>query len=73
MLMLGGGNNTVDEATPVSLFLYVEDVDAVYESAIEAGATELMAPADGLFGENRGAGVTDPFGNQWFFGRHGPE
>lgn len=73
MLMLGGGNNTIEEASPVSLFLYIEDVDAVFESAIEAGATELMAPADGLFGEERGAGVMDLYGNQWFFGRHGLE
>lgn len=70
MLMLGGGNNTVAEPAPASFFLYVEDVDAVYQSALNAGATTVMEPADDLFGEKRGAGVKDPFGNDWYFGRH---
>jgi PhnB protein len=70
MVMLGGGNNTVDETLSASLFLYVEDVDAIFASAVEAGATELIAPADGMFNEKRGAGVKDPFGNDWYFGRH---
>lgn len=73
MLMLGGGNNTVREQRPVALFLYVADVDAVYRSALAAGATSLMEPADGLFGEARGAGVRDPLGNEWYIGKHGQE
>jgi hypothetical protein len=32
----------------------------------------MMAPADGLFEEERGAGVVDPFGHHWFLARHGP-
>jgi uncharacterized glyoxalase superfamily protein PhnB len=67
MLMLGGGN---EEPRPVALFLYIEDVDAVYERALAAGATSLLEPADGLFGEARGAGVKDPFGNEWYMGKH---
>ena len=39
-------------------------------SALNAGATTVMEPADDLFGEKRGAGVKDPFGNDWYFGRH---
>jgi PhnB protein len=70
MLMIGGGNDTVQEARPVALFLYVADVDAVYDSALAAGATSLIEPADGLFSEARGAGVRDPFGNEWYLGKH---
>lgn len=65
MVMVGGPA----EPQPASLFLYVEDVDAVYRSALEAGATPLMEPGE-HFGEERGAGVRDPFGNDWYLGRH---
>ena len=64
MLMLGGPA----PSQPCSLFLYVSDVDAVYQSALSAGATSLMEPGE-HFGEARGAGVRDPFANSWFLGR----
>ncbi|MFZ0548992.1 MAG: VOC family protein [Candidatus Promineifilaceae bacterium] len=69
MLMIGSGS-TITETVPATFFLYVEDVDGVYQSALDAGAASLLEPADGLFGEKRGAGVKDPFGIDWFFGRH---
>lgn len=69
ILMLGGDSDA-SEPTPCALFLYVEDVDAVYQSALQAGAESIIEPADGMFNEQRGAGVVDPFGNQWYFGRH---
>ena len=50
-------------------FLYVEDCDAVYHRAIEAGAESLMAPADRPHGD-RISGVVDPFGQQWFPSTH---
>ena len=56
-LMLGGGNGTVEQPTQSAMFLYVEDVDAVYQSALEAGATSIIEPQDGMFQEERGAGV----------------
>ncbi len=71
-LMLGGGNDTVEQPTQCAMFLYVDDVDAVYQSALDAGATSIIEPADGMFGEERGAGVRDPFGNDWYIGRFGP-
>lgn len=46
-------------------YLYVENCDAVYQRAIEAGATSLWAPADQPYGD-RTSGVVDPFGYQWF-------
>lgn len=71
-IMVGGGG-PVEDDRPAALFLYVDDVDGLHDRAVEAGATSIMKPADGRFGEERGAGVVDAVGNQWFFGRHGPE
>ncbi|HVT43825.1 MAG TPA: VOC family protein [Thermoanaerobaculia bacterium] len=45
--------------------LFVDDCDAVYAEALRAGATSMYAPEDKPYGE-RSAGVTDPWGNQWF-------
>lgn len=50
---------------PSMVFLYVDDVDATYASAIHAGATEVQAPGDQSHGDRMG-GVSDPFGNQWW-------
>jgi len=54
---------------PMGLHLYVEDADSVYEQALRAGATSLMAPVDQPYGDRSG-GVIDPFGNQWFIATH---
>lgn len=50
--------------TAVTLFLQVEDVDAIVAQAEQAGAMVLRAPADQSFGE-RTATVQDPFGHRW--------
>ncbi len=49
---------------PCSLYVYVNDADAVYKRALQAGATSTMEPADQFYGD-RTAGVKDPSGNQW--------
>jgi len=49
---------------PSSFYLHVEDCDAVYQSAIAAGATSLWPPTDQAWGD-RTAGLMDPFGYQW--------
>lgn len=68
MIMLSGGSQAQPaEPLPTMLFLYLEHVDTVYAAALAAGATEIMVPTDGAFGEPRGAGIKDPAGNQWFF------
>lgn len=50
--------------TPVSLHLYVEDVDAVVARAVEAGATLLRPVSDEFYGD-RSAMLLDPFGHKW--------
>ena len=47
-----------------SLHLYVEDADAVYQRAVDAGATASMPPMDAFWGDRYGK-VTDPFGHSW--------
>jgi PhnB protein len=55
--------------SPISITLYVEDCDAVYQQALTAGAKSLREPADQFYGD-RMAGVEDPFGFHWFIGTH---
>jgi PhnB protein len=50
--------------TTVSIFLFVEDVDAVVRDAAKAGATITMQPEDQFWGDRMGQ-VTDPFGHLW--------
>lgn len=54
---------------PGSVYIYVEDADATYKKALEAGATSIMEPADQFHGDRYG-GVTDPAGNQWWIVSH---
>jgi len=58
--------------TPVSLFVYVADVDAVHSRALAAGAKELVAPSDQFFGA-RTSVLLDPDGHQWMFAQHQKE
>jgi PhnB protein len=67
MMMVGGGDNLQGTGATAMLLLYVEDVDDYYHRAVAAGATSIAEPSDSNDGERRG-GVSDPFGNQWFFG-----
>jgi PhnB protein len=53
----------------LGLVLYVEDVDAVYERAIAAGATALSAPETKFYGDREGR-VRDPFGYVWSLMTH---
>lgn len=50
---------------PATIHLYVDNADATYERAIEAGAQSLREPGDQPYGD-RMAGVVDRFGNQWW-------
>ena len=50
---------------PGMIHVYVENVDEVYQNALDAGAEVIMPPADQFYG-NREAGIKDPLGNQWW-------
>jgi PhnB protein len=55
--------------TGVSLTMYVEDADAVFRRAVEAGATEVMPVQDQFYGDRSGM-VEDPFGHRWTIATH---
>jgi PhnB protein len=55
--------------TPVSLHLYVEDVDAVAKRAVDIGAKEVRPVKDQFYGDRLGT-VEDPFGHVWHISTH---
>lgn len=55
--------------TPVSLMVYVEDVDATYGAALAAGATEIRAVEDKFYGDRAGM-LRDPWGHEWTVASH---
>jgi PhnB protein len=54
----------VRDVTAAFLYLYVEDADATYAGAIDAGAASLEEPTDVPYGDRR-AMIKDPCGNVW--------
>lgn len=62
-------NPTKLGGTSVMLHQYVDDVDAVTDRAVAAGATLLREPADQFYGD-RAAVIADPFGHQWALHTH---
>ena len=55
--------------SPVSLFIYVPNVDAAFKKAVAAGATVVMPVADMFWGDRAG-NIRDPFGYQWMLATH---
>lgn len=55
--------------TPVSIHVYVEDVDAIYGQAIDAGAEEIRPVKDQFYGDRTGT-FKDPFGHVWTVSTH---
>lgn len=64
VVMMGGANEEYPPM-PAMLHLYLEDTDAAYRRALEAGATSLREPEDQFYGD-RTAGFRDEYGNQWW-------
>ena len=54
---------------PAMLYLYVVNVDDVYQQALKAGAATVQEPEDQFYGD-RTANVRDPFGNLWGIATH---
>jgi len=67
-VMLGGASEE-SPAKAATLYLYVEDADATYQRALEAGGKSIMPPTDMFYGDRNG-GVTDLSGNSWWIATH---
>jgi uncharacterized glyoxalase superfamily protein PhnB len=68
MIMMGEAMGE-HQPMPGSIYLYVNDADAVYQRALQAGATTMMEPGDQFWGD-RQAGIKDPVGNFWWIATH---
>ena len=55
--------------TPVSLMIYVDDVDTTFKQAVEAGGVEMKPLQDQFYGDRSGT-LTDPFGHVWTVAKH---
>jgi PhnB protein len=55
--------------TPVTISIYVEDVDAIYDRAVQAGAKALR-PVENQFYGDRSGQFEDPFGHRWSVATH---
>jgi PhnB protein len=55
--------------SPVSFFIYLENVDEAWQRAINAGAKQVMPLADMFWGDRAGC-VDDPFGHHWWLAQH---
>ena len=57
------------EPLSASILIYTVDVDALYDRAIAAGATEINRPSDQFHGDRAGS-LKDPFGHRWMLATH---
>ena len=65
---MGRGPKSIG-GTPVSFFVYGNDVDAAWKRAVDAGAKEVVPLADQFWGDRTGC-LEDPFGHQWWLAQH---
>ncbi len=66
---MGGVSPKTLGGTPVTLTIYVEDVDQVFARALQSGATEVRAVTDQFYGDRSGM-FDDPFGHRWNVATH---
>lgn len=57
------------KGSPVTIHLYVDDVDATFEQAVRAGA-KITMPLDDMFWGDRYGKLEDPFGHEWSVATH---
>jgi PhnB protein len=65
----GGASPQRLNGTPVTLHLYVDKVDQLFERAVKAGAKVMMPLSDMFWGDRYGK-LQDPFGHQWSLATH---
>ena len=63
------GSTAPNGHSPVSLHLYVTDVDTSFQRAVDAGAKATVPPADMFWGDRYGK-LVDPFGHHWSLATH---
>jgi PhnB protein len=68
-LVMTGRPQDESDMMPAMLNVYVEDVDAAYRRALDAGAISTQEPTDQFYGD-RTAGVKDTTGNLWYIATH---
>jgi uncharacterized glyoxalase superfamily protein PhnB len=61
--------NEMMKATPSSLYIYVPNVDSVFQQAVKAGGKTVMEPMDMFYGDRSGS-VKDSSGNSWTIATH---
>ncbi len=66
---MGGRSPRTVGGSPVIVSVYVEDVDAVFDRAVQAGATAVRAVETQFYGDRSGQ-FEDPFGHQWSVATH---
>jgi len=66
---MGGKSPQALGGSPVSFFIYLENVDEAWQRAINAGAKEVMPLADMFWGDRAGC-VDDPFCHHWWLAQH---
>ena len=76
VIMLSGEWPDMDKLGPKarggatsSLLIYLADVDAAFQRALDAGATEERAPENQFWGDRMGV-LKDPFGHNWMLSTH---
>jgi PhnB protein len=76
VFMMGEEDPSMDASSPQALggstgglMIYCENVDALFERAVKAGAKAQQPPTDMFWGD-RYARLTDPFGHRWSMGTH---
>ena len=55
--------------SPISLYVYVKDVDTAFQRAVDAGG-ETQMPLDDMFWGDRAGSIRDPFGYSWMLATH---
>jgi PhnB protein len=55
--------------TPVSIMIYVEDVDSTFKAALDGGATQIRPVENQFYGDRSGM-LVDPFGHVWMISTH---
>jgi len=65
----GGKSPRAYGGSPVSFFIYREDVDASWKQAVDAGAKPIQPLIDQFWGDRAGC-IQDPFGHVWWLAQH---